>query len=228
LTNLTLAKGADRIWVAREDGQWKASKAAPRSAKGPHRAGPFKEAFMHRMLFVYATRGTPAENAWAFAKARFDSESFWYRGNASIELVADTAFDATRDRDRGVVLYGNADNNAAWAALLGDSPVQVRRDSVRVGSREITGDDLTCLFLRPRPGSDVACVAAVSGTGLAGLRLTDRVPYFMAGVAFPDVTVFGSDSLEKGWLGARAAGYFGQDWTVESGEFAWGNGVGSR
>jgi poly(3-hydroxybutyrate) depolymerase len=228
LTNLTLVGGADRIFVSREEGQWKAATASPLSAKGPHRAGPFKEGFMHRMLFVYATRGTPAENAWAFAKARFDSESFWYRGNASIELVADTAFDATRDRDRGVVLYGNADNNAAWAALLGDSPVQVRRDSVRVGGREIQGDDLTCLFLRPRPGSDVACVAAVSGTGLTGLRLTDRVPYFMAGVAFPDVTVFGSDALEKGWLGARAAGYFGQDWTVESGEFAWATGVGSR
>ena len=101
--------------------------------------------------------------------------------------------------------------------------MQVRRGSVRVGSREITGDDLSCLFLRPRPGSEIASVGVVAGTGLTGLRLTDRVPYFMAGVAFPDVTVFGSDALAKGWSGARAAGYFGQDWSVENGEFAWGN-----
>lgn len=224
LTNLTVAKGTQRVWLTKDGGRWKPSGPAPRSAKGPHRHGPFKEAFAHRMQFVYGTRGTPEENAWSFAKARFDSESFWYRGNASIELVADTAFDASRDRDRGVILYGNADNNAAWNSLLGDSPVQVRRGSVRVGNREISGNDLSCLFLRPRPGSDIACVGVVAGTGLPGLRLTDRVPYFMAGVAFPDLTVFGSDALERGWLGARMAGYFGQDWSVEGGEFAWAEG----
>jgi len=225
LTNLTVTPGTQRIWVARDGDQWKSSDPSPRSAKGPHRAGPFKEAFTHRMLFVYGTRGTPEENAWSFAKARFDSESFWYRGNASIELVTDTEFFKShlRDRDRGVIVYGNADNNGAWNSLLADSPVQVRRGSVRVGSREITGDDLSCLFLRPRPGSEIASVGVVAGTGLPGLRLTDRVPYFMAGVAFPDVTVFGSDALTKGWSGARAAGYFGQDWSVENGEFAWGN-----
>ena len=224
LTNLSVAKGTQRVWLTKDGGRWTPSAPAARSAKGPHRHGPFKEAFAHRMLFVYGTRGTPEENAWSFAKARFDSESFWYRGNASIELVADTAFDASRDRDRGVILYGNADNNAAWNALLADSPVQVRRGSVRVGTREITGNDLACLFLRPRPGSDIACVGVVAGTGLPGLRLNDRVPYFMAGVAFPDLTVFGSEALETGWLGARMAGYFGQDWSVERGEFAWSEG----
>lgn len=224
LTNLTVTPGNQRLWLTKDDGRWQSAAPAPRSAKGPHRHGPFKEAFAHRMQFVYGTRGTPEENAWSFAKARFDSESFWYRGNASIELVADTAFDASRDRDRGVILYGNADNNAAWNSLLADSPVQVRRQSVRVGHREITGTDLACLFLRPRPGSDIACVGVVTGTGLPGLRLTDRVPYFMAGVAFPDLTVFGSEALENGWLGARMAGYFGQDWSVDRGEFAWAEG----
>jgi len=38
----------------------------------------------------------------------------------------------------------------------------------------------------------------------------------MAGVAFPDVAVFGSDALLEGWLGARVASYFGLDWSVES------------
>jgi hypothetical protein len=207
--------------LAKSHGQWEPVGAASLAHKGPHRYGPFKEAFAHRMVFVYATRGTPEENAWAFAKARFDSESFRYRGNASIELIADTDFQAGRDQDRGVILYGNADSNAAWKSLLADSPVQVHRNGVRIGNRETTGADLACLFLRPRPGSNIACVGVVSGTGLAGCRLTDRVPYFLAGVALPDVTVIGADALEKGWDGARAAGYFGLDWSVENGEFAW-------
>jgi hypothetical protein len=175
------------------------------------------------MVFVYGTRGTAEENAWAIAKARFDAESFWYRGNASVDVIPDTAFDAARERDRGVILYGNADNNGAWKALLADSHVQITRTAVSVGGRTVSGSDLACLFLRPRPGSDIACVGVVGGTGLPGLRLNDRMPYFMAGVAYPDLTVFGSEALAKGWGGARIAGYFGNDWTVENGEIAWSN-----
>ena len=61
----------------------------------------------------------------------------------------------------------------------------------------------------------------ISGSGIAGLRLTTRVPYFMAGVAYPDCTVFDTDTLTKGNEGVRVAGYFGNDWSVQNGEFAW-------
>jgi hypothetical protein len=142
-------------------------------------------------------------------------------GNGSIDVIPDRAFDAAREPDRGVILYGHADSNGAWAALLKGSPVQVERGRVRVGTRELSGMDLSCLFLRPRPGSDTACVGVVSGTGLAGLRQTERVPYFLAGVAFPDCTIFDVDSLMTGADGARVAGFFGEDWSVDRGEFVW-------
>jgi hypothetical protein len=190
-------------------------------AKGPKRNGPFKEAFNHRMVFVYGTRGTAAENDWAYAKARFDAESWLYRGNGAVDLIADSEFDAAVDPDRGVILYGHAESNGAWIDLLGKSPVQVKRGSITIGGREVRGEDLACLFLRPRPGSRVACVGVVSGTGMPGLRLTDRVPYFLAGVAFPDCTMFGVETLRDGVKGVRATGYFGNDWSVEHGEFAW-------
>jgi len=209
------------VWLTRQGDRWSPAGPASVAKKGPHRAGPFKEAFGHRILLVYGTRGTAEENAWAEAKARFDSESFWYRGNASLEMIPDTDFDPGRHRNRGVILYGNADSNAAWKVLLADSPVQVRRGSVRVGDRETSGTDLCCLFVRPRRDSDVACVGVVSGTGPVGMRLSDRVPYFMAGGALPDVTVFGPATLEQGWGAVLGAGYFGNDWTVENGEFAW-------
>jgi hypothetical protein len=61
----------------------------------------------------------------------------------------------------------------------------------------------------------------VTGSGLSGFKLTDRVPYFMSGVEFPDCTVFGADVLSKGAEGALAAGFFGLDWSVGNGEFAW-------
>ncbi len=216
-------EGADRgeFRVERREGHWTIAQDADLSAKGPLRNGPFKEAFNHRMVFVYGTRGTPEENAWAFARARFDAESWLYRGNGAVDLMPDSEFDAAVDPDRGVILYGNADSNGAWDELLGKGSIQVRRGSVKIGGREVRGEDLACLFLRPRLGSRVASVGVVSGTGLAGMRLTERVPYFLAGVAFPDCTVFGVDALREGAKGARVAGYFGNDWSVEHGEFAW-------
>jgi hypothetical protein len=173
------------------------------------------------VVLVYGTQGTAAETAWALAKARFDAETFWYRGNSAVEVVPDTAFTADRDRDRNVVLYGHAESNGAWKALLADSPVQVRRGTVRVGDREEKGDDLGCLFLRPRPGSDKALVGVVGGSGLTGLRLTDRLSYFLSGVGYPDCLVLGAEVLTNGSDGVRAAGFFGDDWSVRSGDWVW-------
>ena len=210
-----------QIWLTREDEKWRLSGEPSPAEKGPQRYGPFKAAFRDRMVFVYGTKGTPEENAWAFNKARFDAESFWYRGNGSVDMIPDTAFDANVDQDRGVILYGHADSNGAWLPLLGDSPVQVRRGEIRVGEHGVMGSDLACLFLRPRPGSDHACVGVVTGTGVAGMKLTDRLPYFLAGVAYPDFTLLGPDMLSQGFKGIRAAGFFGLDWSIAKGEFAW-------
>jgi len=51
----------------------------------------------------------PAEVPAAYAKAHFDAERFWYRGNGSVDVGHDTAFDADKERDRNVVHYGHAD-----------------------------------------------------------------------------------------------------------------------
>jgi dienelactone hydrolase len=210
-----------KLWLARSGKEWKVITQPPSGEKGAHRYGPFRDAFRHRFMLVYGTRGNAEENAWAYAKARLDAETWWYRANGSVDVVADVDFDANKERDRGVILYGNADTNAAWKPLLGDSPVQVKSAAVTVGPRTEKGDDLACLFLRPRPGSEVACVAAISGTGVKGMRLTDRLPIFISGVGYPDCIVLGPEMLSKGYDGVRAAGYFGLDWTVDNGEFAW-------
>jgi len=199
------------------------SSAASRSPalKGPHRYGPFKDAFRNRVIFIYATEGNAEENAWALAKARYDAETFWYRGNASVDIVADVDFKASQEPDRNAILYGNADTNAAWEALLAKSPIVVRRGRVVVGQREIPGEDLACLFIRPRPDSRAASVGVIGGSGLAGMRLTDRMPYFVSGVAYPDWIVVGADALTRGTAGVRGAGFFGLDWSIDAGDTTW-------
>lgn len=215
---------AGPIHLAKVDGKWTVGELAPPAFKNPRRYGPYRLAFNHRMIFVVGTGGTPEENAWAAAKARYDAETFWYRGNGSVDVVPDRDFDPNKDVDRSVILYGNADTNRAWPALLAGSPVTVTRGHVRIGGRDLAGDDLTCLFLRPRPHSDVASVAVVSGSGLPGMRLSNTLPYLQPMIGFPDVFVAGADSLEKGLAGVRAAGFFGEDWSVEKGDFAFREG----
>lgn len=207
-------------------GKWSFTDRPSAAMKGPHRYGTFKDAFRNRVVFIYGTQGTAEENAWAAAKARFDAEQFWYRGNGSIDVVSDVQFRAApdgsplADAKRNIVLYGNATTNACWSTLLGDSPVEVVRGQVRVGDRAVAGDDLGGLFIRPRPGSE-ASVGVVTGTTAAGMRLCDRLPYFVSGVGYPDCVVFSPDILEAGVAGVRVAGFFGLDWGVESGEFVW-------
>jgi pimeloyl-ACP methyl ester carboxylesterase len=219
------ADGSKRVWLVRQGTTWSTTPRPSRSLKGPHRAGPFKEAFQNRFVLVYGTRGTAEENAWSRARARFDAEVFWYRGNGSVDVVSDVEFlEPAREvefRLRNVILYGHVESHAAWASLLGESPVQVHRGKITLGAREIAGDDLACLFLRPRPGSDRASVGVVSGTGMTGLRLTGRLPYFVSGVAYPDCAVYRLGRVKEGKSALCAAGFFGNDWSVDAGEFAW-------
>jgi pimeloyl-ACP methyl ester carboxylesterase len=229
ISDLGVATSSSReraIWLTRSHGTWLALPSpAPPARKSPSRQGPFKEAFRNRFLFVIGTRGTPEENAWGLAKARFDAEVFWYRGNGSVDVVPDTVLlhsgSAEEYRNRNVIVYGHSQSNAAWPVLLGDSPVQVQRGQVRIGQRTVAGEGLGCLFVRPRPGTDRSLVGVVAGSGLTGLRLTDRLPYFTSGVAYPDCVLVSAESLRGGAATFVAAGYFGGDWGVDSGEFAW-------
>jgi pimeloyl-ACP methyl ester carboxylesterase len=213
-----------RIWLTRHNEQWTMKGPPSPALKGPHRYGPFKDAFRNHMMFVYGTHGSAEENAWALAKARFDAETFWYRGNGFIEMVPDSDFDPKKEPDRNVILYGNSSTNSAWKPLLGDSPVQIGPGLVKIGEREAKGDNLGCMFIQPRPGSDIASVGIISGTGLKGMRTLDRMPIFVSGIAYPDLFLVDSEMLTSGMKGVRAAGFFGNDWKVESGEFAWRDG----
>ena len=217
-----IAPGGDGvIRLERRGDAWAVAGPPSAALKGPHRYGTLKDAFRHRAVLVYGTKGTAGENAWALARARYDAEKFWYQGNGAFDVVPDTAFDPAAEPDRSVVLYGNAATNAAWKALLADSPVQVDGVGVRVGDRLLAGNDLACLFIQPRRGSDIASVAAITGTGIAGMRLTNSKLYLEPGYPFPDCLVFSVSKAARDGEGLLAAGFFGLDWTVGAGEFVW-------
>ncbi len=190
--------------------------------KRPMRGGSFKTAFRNHFRLVYGTKGTPEENAASYARARLDSETWYYRGNGGADVLSDVELLSEPSALSGnVILYGNADTNGAWDTVLDGCPVRVARGWVVFGDKTVEGGDLGCLMVYPRAGCTRNLVGVVSGTGPAGLRLTERLPIFTSGVGFPDVTILGVDALEKGNAGVRCAGFFGNDWSIERGEFAW-------
>jgi dienelactone hydrolase len=206
----------DRIYLYK-DRQWLAGEKPDAMQKGAARNGTFKEAFNHRMIFVYGTAGNEQENAWAYNKARYDAEVWYYRGNGAVDMVADKDFNDDLYRDRGVVLYGNATTNSAWKKLLGNCPIEVKRGSVTAGAKRFEGNDLGAYFTWPRAGSSTASVAVVSGTGLPGMHAAEANQYFAAGSGFPDYMIFSTEMLRHGSKGIRLAGFYGNDWSLEKG-----------
>ena len=219
--NLKATPREQTLWLYKKDSSWSVGEPPSPSLKGAHRNGPFKDAFRHRMIFVFGSQGTAEENAWAFGKARFDAEIFQYQGNGSVEIISDRDFRPESYPDRNVILYGNASTNRAWKSLLADDPVHVDKGYVKVGSKRIAGKDLACFFIRPRSDSESACVGVVAGTGIQGMRLTNTRPYLSAGYALPDIIVFNAQVGKGNGQGIKLAGFFGLDWEVESGEFIW-------
>ena len=221
IADIEIQKYTNKVWLKKNKNKWEVAEKICPSQKGPHRYGTFKDIIKNRLLFVYGTNGSKQENAWAVAKAKFDAECFWYQGNGSIDIVADVDFDSEMDKDRNIILYGNNITNTAWKKMLEGCLVQVNDESVKVGKKKLVGKDLSCLFIRPRPGSDIASIAVIAGTGLAGMKLCDRRQYLYPGYSLPDLIVCGSDVLHSGSKNVKVAGFFGNDWSIENGDFVW-------
>ncbi|HTY57956.1 MAG TPA: prolyl oligopeptidase family serine peptidase, partial [Bacteroidota bacterium] len=213
------AAQSGELWFERQNGKWRETSRPAPGLKGARRYGTFKDAFRNRMALVYGTSGSAEENVWAFERARFDAEKLWYQGNASVDVLPDTGFAPSREPDRNVILYGNSETNRLWKMLLADSPVNVGRGRVVAGKKTFRGRDICCIFVRPRRGSDVAIVGAVSGTGIEGFRLSHMARYLEPGLGLPDLTVFNADAKSGKDAGILLTGFFGLDWSLDSGDF---------
>lgn len=210
-----------RIYLRKTDGAWKVGERAEAVLKGPHRYGWFKNAFNHNFMYVYGTGGTPEETAAYIAKCRYDQETWWYRGNGGFDIVADKDFDPAEYPNRNVILVGNADTNSAWDKLIKDCPLRVGSGKATVGERTVEGDGLAMLFTFPRAGTDNNSVGVIAGTGVNGIKLTEKLGYFVSGASFPDFILYSPEMLQTGTAGVIAAGILGEDWSLEGGETAW-------
>ncbi|WP_406685088.1 prolyl oligopeptidase family serine peptidase [Seonamhaeicola sp. MEBiC1930] len=209
------------IFFKKEKGEWNITTKSDSKEKGPHRNGGFKDAFRNNVVLVYATNGTEEENKWYYKRALFDAEKFWYRANGNIEMISDRDFSLKKYADRNVVLYGNEDNNAAWNKVLKESPIQVNNSKINFGGKILTGNNWGMYFVVPRQDSDLASVGVVTATGEEGMKAAYANHYLVNGSTFPDVILFDDSVLVDGVSKVKCAGFFGNDWSIEHGDFEW-------
>ena len=219
IDNINISKDQKQLWLEYDNEKWSVGSEPGLEKKSHLRYGTIKEVFRNKVVFVYGTKGTPEENKWAFDKARYDAEKLWYQGNGSIDVIPDSDFKPSKNPDQNVMLYGNKKTNAAWSSLLSDSPVQVLENKITMDNEIIEGKNLGCILVRPRAGSRVASIGAISGTGLEGMKSCNRLPYMNPGIGLPDCTIFNSNILTKGDNGILITGFFGFDWSIKNGEF---------
>lgn len=203
-------------WYFRGEQVWIPDSGPGGREKTARKSGPFKLAFEHNFVLVYGTSGDEAENRELLELARWTSESWWYRGNGSTTILADTEFLARGNTlaARNVILFGNADTNAAWKIVVpATCPIQAQRGALRLGEKRHEGKGLAALFVYPRADGS-ALVGAFADTGAAGTRLLTTVPVFVSGVGIPDYALFGPDILTQGDGGVLAAGWFDHSWRL--------------
>ncbi|MDH3591692.1 MAG: hypothetical protein OER88_07430, partial [Planctomycetota bacterium] len=181
-----------------------------RGEKSAARCGPFKRAFANRFVFVYGEG-----DGEALARARYDQQVWWYRGNGDAAVITDEQFLAGNYADRNVILYGNRSTNRAFTAVLPKScPLDVQQGRLRLGKREWEGNNLACLLVYPRKGEPHSLVGVFGATGVTGLRLGYSLLTYVAGVGYPDYVVYDQTVLEKGADGVAAAGWFNRRWRL--------------
>ncbi|HEX9794128.1 MAG TPA: prolyl oligopeptidase family serine peptidase [Planctomycetota bacterium] len=200
-----------------EDGWRQVAAVLPAGEKGPASTGPFKRAFDRHFALVVGSAGSAAETAVLLARARHDAGVWAYRGNGRAQIVVDRELLArpAAFAGRNLILYGNADTNAAWERVFGAAaPVQIRRGRIALGEQVYEGGDLGAVFLLPRADSAGALAGAFGDTGVAGARLGDTLAPFVSGVGYPDYCVFSAKILAEGDDGVLAAGWFDHAWKL--------------
>lgn len=220
INDQTLKIAADKKAIlALKDAKWEFINDINTTEKYAERQGGFKFAFNNNVVFVYATGGSASEREWYLNRARFDAETFLYKGNGSIDVVADSEFSLEKYKERNVVIYGNASNNRAWKLLLENAPIQIDNQQIKVGDKVLKGNDLAAYFVLPRKDSKTALVGVVAGTSEKGMKATWANNYISGITGFPDVMIFKADLLLNGLPNMQVSGFFDNNWSAKTLEF---------
>ena len=184
-------------------------------------SGPWRRR-LREALFVYGTLEIEAETAELVGRLRFDMQTWWRREVCLPSVYSDTRY--VEEMENGgwipawnMVIYGNAETNAAWDRLLSpDCPIQAGRGILTLGGRTFERDDLLCLFVHRRSdvGEERALVGVVADTGVRGARLGYALEPFASAPGLPDAVVYSPALLDPEEQGILATASFDPTWKL--------------
>lgn len=154
------------------------------------------------------------ENEWNLNKARYDAETWYYRGNGAVDIIPDKEYSIERYAERNIIIYGNANSNSAWKILLADCPITVTRRGIKVGDKNFTGNDLAAYFVWPIKNSPLNSIGVIAGSGVDGMNAANANQYFAGASGFPDFMVFRLGMLQSGADKVEMAGFFDNSWKL--------------
>ena len=117
--------------------------------------------------------------------------------------------------------YGNSSNNTAWKKLLKNSPIQVSKNKIELDTQTLRGSNYGTYFIYPKEGNSNTSIGVISATGIEGMHAAYANDYLENGTFYPDVMVFNEKMPKQGLSAVKFSGFFGNDWSIEDGEFIW-------
>ncbi len=146
--------------------------------------------------FVFQDSGSKDIQAWAYNKARYDAETWWYRGNGTMLLVP-----LSKYRSGPAVFYGQYG--------IGPTSDQVKirnKTTLQIGDMNLSGDLGLLLVL----GASKQPNGFIGGLTLKGCRAIERAPIFLSGVHYADIFVCDPSMAIHGSKGVFATGFMNQ------------------
>ncbi len=165
----------------------------------------FKAVWDCQMAFIIGSTGTKEEIRWMLAKARYDSEMSWYRGNATPEIITDVELSLQKDKKRNFIVYGSESSNGAFANIATTFSKQSNdwKTKLRKPNSVFLG---ICKFGTQQIGF-------IGGSDLQSMKASERLPVFGPGVGVPDLIIANPDIWIAGNGAVREARFWNPNWT---------------
>jgi predicted esterase len=130
-------------------------------------------------------------------------------------VIPDTALTPELMRDRAMVLYGNAKNNAVLKEIGDKLPIQVGEDYIQLRDKKLTGKDIGARFICPNPLRPDRYLVVQAGLSAETVSRGGNLPTFL-----PDYVVFDGrfrDPVQRMVMihqDAVELGFFSEDWRL--------------
>ena len=208
---LNFTQGADgrTVWIP-----WDGRTAERKRAR---LSGPLGDLAWEPQVHVYGTQSP--EDTEILKRAALLGARGWTRdpefSQVRHTVVPDTELTPELVRERALVLYGNAANNAVLKEIGDRLPIRVGADYLEMRETRLTEKDIGAKFICPNPLRPDRYLVVLAGLSAEAVERGGTLPLFL-----PDYIVFDrhfKDPVQRMVLGRRKAvelGFFTEEWKL--------------